>query len=46
MPYGGNDWLGLTQEPAVEPELPICDAHHHILSLLLLGHCVRHDRAS
>jgi len=29
MAYGGNDWLALTQEPALEPELPICDPHHH-----------------
>ena len=29
MPYGGNDWLSLTQEPTLEPELPICDPHHH-----------------
>ncbi len=29
MPYGGNDWLALTPEPALEPELPICDPHHH-----------------
>jgi len=29
MPYGGNDWLALTQEPALEPDLPICDPHHH-----------------
>ena len=29
MPYGGNDWLALTQEPAQEPEIPICDPHHH-----------------
>ena len=29
MAYGGNDWLGLTQEPTVEPEIPICDPHHH-----------------
>jgi L-fuconolactonase len=29
MPYGGNDWLALTQEPTLEPELPICDSHHH-----------------
>jgi L-fuconolactonase len=29
MPYGGNDWLSLTQEPTVEPEIPICDPHHH-----------------
>src|SRR5215831_15440031 len=29
MPYGGDDWLALTQEPTLEPDLPICDAHHH-----------------
>ena len=29
MPYGGNDWLALTQEPTLEPEFPICDPHHH-----------------
>ena len=29
MPFGGNDWLALTQEPTVEPEIPICDPHHH-----------------
>jgi predicted TIM-barrel fold metal-dependent hydrolase len=29
MPYGGNDWLALTQEPTLEPEVPICDPHHH-----------------
>src|SRR5919197_100901 len=30
MPHGGNDWLALSQEPTLEPELPIiCDAHHH-----------------
>jgi predicted TIM-barrel fold metal-dependent hydrolase len=29
MPFGGNDWLALTPEPALEPELPICDPHHH-----------------
>src|SRR5580698_11642905 len=33
MPYGGNDWLALTQEPALEPELPICDPHHHFWDL-------------
>src|SRR6185436_13379678 len=27
--FGGNDWLALTQEPTLEPELPICDPHHH-----------------
>ena len=29
MPYGGNDWLALTQEPILEPDLAICDPHHH-----------------
>jgi L-fuconolactonase len=29
MPFGGTDWLALTQEPALEPDLPICDPHHH-----------------
>ena len=29
MPYGGNDWHALTQEDALEPDLPICDPHHH-----------------
>ena len=29
MSYGGNDWLALTQESTLEPELPICDPHHH-----------------
>jgi L-fuconolactonase len=29
MPYGGHDWLALTQEPTLEPELPVCDPHHH-----------------
>ena len=29
MPFGGNDWLALTPEPALEPNLPICDPHHH-----------------
>jgi predicted TIM-barrel fold metal-dependent hydrolase len=26
-------WLALTQEPAIEPELPIVDAHHHLWKL-------------
>src|SRR5262252_7936002 len=29
MPFGDNHWLALTSEPTLEPELPICDAHHH-----------------
>jgi L-fuconolactonase len=30
MPIGGPDWLALTPEPTWEPELPICDPHHHL----------------
>jgi predicted TIM-barrel fold metal-dependent hydrolase len=30
MPIGGNDWLALTPEPTLEPEIPICDPHHHL----------------
>ena len=30
MPIGGHDWLALTPEPTLEPELPICDPHHHL----------------
>ncbi|MDE0299789.1 MAG: amidohydrolase family protein [Candidatus Poribacteria bacterium] len=29
MPFGDNNWLALTQEPTIEPELQICDPHHH-----------------
>jgi L-fuconolactonase len=29
MPFGGNDWLALTEEAAMEPDIPICDPHHH-----------------
>jgi L-fuconolactonase len=29
MAYGGNDWLALTHEPTLEPEIAICDPHHH-----------------
>jgi L-fuconolactonase len=29
MPFGGDDWLALTPEPTLEPDLPICDPHHH-----------------
>ena len=25
----GNDWLALTSEEILEPEIPICDPHHH-----------------
>ena len=30
MPFGGNDWHALTQEPPLEADLPICDPHHHL----------------
>ena len=30
MPFGGNDWLALTSEPTLEPDIPICDPHHHL----------------
>ena len=29
MVLEGNDWLALTKEPTLEPEIPICDPHHH-----------------
>jgi predicted TIM-barrel fold metal-dependent hydrolase len=33
VPYGGLDWLALTEEPILEPDLPICDPHHHFWDL-------------
>ena len=30
MVLQGNDWLGLSIEPTLEPEIPICDPHHHL----------------
>ena len=33
MPFGGPDWLALTPESPLEPELPICDPHHHFWDL-------------
>ena len=30
MPINGPDWLALTPEQTLEPELPICDPHHHL----------------
>ena len=27
------DWLALTAEEAIEPDLPICDPHHHLWDL-------------
>jgi len=29
VPFGGVDWLRLTSEEPLEPDLPICDPHHH-----------------
>jgi len=29
MPITGNDWLALTTEETLEPEIAICDPHHH-----------------
>ena len=29
MPPKGNDWLALTTEETLEPDIPICDPHHH-----------------
>ena len=33
MAYGGNDWLALHKEETLEPDLPICDPHHHFWDL-------------
>ena len=33
MPFGDNEWLALTPEPTLEPELPVCDPHHHLWDL-------------
>ena len=33
MAFGGNDWLALTVESSLEPDLPICDPHHHFWDL-------------
>jgi predicted TIM-barrel fold metal-dependent hydrolase len=30
MPIGDAAWLAQTQESTLEPELPICDPHHHL----------------
>jgi L-fuconolactonase len=30
MPPKNHDWLALTVEEALEPDLPICDPHHHL----------------
>ena len=33
MAFGGNDWLALTVESSLEPDIPICDPHHHFWDL-------------
>src|ERR1700730_4615388 len=33
MRYGGHDCVGLTQETTLEPEIAICDPHHHFWDL-------------
>ena len=30
MPLGDAEWLAQTLEPTREPDLPICDPHHHL----------------
>jgi L-fuconolactonase len=30
MAFVRSDWLALTQESALDPQLPICDPHHHL----------------
>ena len=30
MEYQGNDWLDSKQEQTIEPEIPLCDPHHHL----------------
>jgi L-fuconolactonase len=30
VPSTNQDWLALTSEDAIEPDLPICDPHHHL----------------
>jgi predicted TIM-barrel fold metal-dependent hydrolase len=32
MTTPAEDWLALTQETAIDPDLPICDPHHHLWS--------------
>jgi predicted TIM-barrel fold metal-dependent hydrolase len=33
MPIGDKEWLALTPETPLEPEIPICDPHHHLWEL-------------
>jgi len=37
MEYEGNDWLDLTQEQTLEPDIPICDPHHHLWDRRVAG---------
>ena len=30
VPSTNQDWLALTVEAALDPDLPICDPHHHL----------------
>lgn len=30
MPIPNETWLALAEEPALDPDLPICDPHHHL----------------
>ena len=30
MPFELDAWLELTQEDVLDPDLPICDPHHHL----------------
>ena len=30
MVIGDNEWLEQTQEASLDPDLPICDPHHHL----------------
>ena len=30
MAIGDSEWLEQTQEPPLDPDLPICDPHHHL----------------
>ena len=50
MPFGGVDWLALNPEPASEPEIPICDPHHHFWDLrtarIPYQRCLLHELAA
>ena len=46
MPSGGNDWLALTPEPTLDPELPIGDPHHHFWDFRTERTAMFHDTAA